>query len=102
MIQAIREWFYRRALRDRKRKAAFELQQDLNYLKAFKRDMLEYNEDNARRRMSELKKKEEPTIQEEQELDAILDVISQSKATKTEYNKTAKVLEDVQNYISVI
>lgn len=102
IMKTIREFFYRLRLRNQKRRALFEIEQDLRYLETFKSDMFKYDEGKARKRMAELKQKEKRTEIEDAEFDKILEVISQSKAVKNEFNQSKKVAEDVRNYISLL
>lgn len=99
----LKRWWYKIQLRKRKEQALFEVGQDINYILAFKGDMVEYDESRARKRMSELKSKGESiTDKEEMELDKILEVIAESKATKNEYRQSMKLQEDLKKYISLL
>lgn len=102
MIQTIREWFYTRRIIRNKRRAIFEMKQDMRYIETQQKDMLHYNEGPARKRMAEIKAKEEPTEIEESELENILSVIATSKAVKQSYNETKKVMEDNIVYLNML
>lgn len=102
MIKAIREFFYKRGLKARKRRALYEVSQDLRYIEEFKGTMLDYDEGKARSRMAELKRKETRTPEEESEYEQILGVLAISKAVKNEYEKSTELLEDLKNYISLL
>ena len=101
-MNKLREWYYKRKLRIQKEKGLFEVRQDLTYIKTFKGEMLKYDESKARKRMSELKSKENRTPQEETELDGVLDVIAESKATKNEYRQSEKLASALEDYISLL
>lgn len=102
MIQTIREFFYKRAIIRQKRRAIYELQLDLEFIKKVKGEMLSYNEAPARKRMAELKKEENLSDIQEQELNTIVSVIAESKATKEEYRKSKQVMEELIQYVNEI
>lgn len=89
-------------LKSHKKRALFELKTDLQYLMKFKGDMIKYDEGKARKRMAELKKIENRTPIQETELDTVLNVIADSKAVKNEYQKTAQLIKDVEDYLSIL
>ena len=101
-MKTIREFFYRWTLKNHKRKALFEMECDINFLETCKSTMLRYDESKARKRMAELKKLESPSEVEQQELDKILNVLAESKATKNEWEKTKEVADQVRQYISTL
>lgn len=103
MISSFKSWVYQKRLKKQKIKAWFEVGSDIRYLEEFKGDMLGYDEGPARKRMAELKKKEDKITQtEQQELEAILNTISESKAVKNEHQKCTILLKDLENYISIL
>lgn len=89
-------------LKEHKERALFEVEQDLRYIETFKKDMLDYDEEPARRRMSQLKKKDERTEEEDQELEAVIETISESKGVKNEWEKSNQLAKDLRNYISLL
>lgn len=98
----MRNFLYNIRLKNQKRRALFEVTKDIEYLKKFKGDMLEYDEGPARRKMSQLKKQDERTDEEEQELMMIVETITESKAVKNEFEKSDELRQDLQNYISML
>lgn len=102
MIRFIRHFIYNLRLKAQKRRALFEVRQDLRYIKEFKGDMLEYDESKARARMGELKRKEERTDEEQAEYEQVLGVIAMSKAVKNEWEKSQELARDLENYISLL
>jgi hypothetical protein len=84
-------------------KALYEVRVDLRYIKEFKGEMITYDEGPARKKMAQLKQKgESRTPIEEQELDAILDTIAESKAVKNEWNQSLKLEEDLLKYLALL
>lgn len=102
MKNYIKNLYYKWNLKRQKERAIFEVAQDIRYIESFKKDMLDYDETKARKRMSELKKIDNKSEIEEAELDTIIGIVSQSKATKNEYEKSKALLIDLENYISII
>lgn len=102
MFTKIREMYYRNRMRAAKRRGLFEVERDIEYLMAFKGDMIRFDESKARKRMAELKKIDQRSPVEEAELDAILGVISESKVVKNEYEKSKFLAEDLKKYISFL
>jgi hypothetical protein len=98
----MRETYYKWRLKNQKMRALFEIKQDLSYLMRFKSDMYKYDEGKARKRMVELKKIENRTDVENAELDAVLNVIAESKAVKNEVEKTTILIKDIENYITLL
>lgn len=103
-MNQIKKWWYKVSLKMQKEKAIYEISQDMKYIETFKGGMLSYDESKARRRMAELKKipDESKTEIQHQELEHVLDVISKSKATKQEYERSKAVLGDLKDYISIL
>ncbi len=101
-MKTLREYIFAWGLKRHKERAVFEMKQDLIYLETFKGDMIKYDESKARKRMSELKAIENRNEKQEAELDAVLNVISESKATKANYNQTEKLIGELENYISTL
>ena len=102
MIETIKNWWMTRKLRLHKERALFEVQTDLAYLYTFKKEALHCDEDTARKRMAELKKIESPTPEQSEEMGNLINEISQSKATKNEVEKSAELVRDLENYISLL
>ncbi len=98
----IRELYYRWKLKNQKRRALHEVNQDLLYIKTFKQEALQCDEGPLRHNMSMLKKKEDKTPEEEKTYEAILDTIAESKAVKNEFQKTSELAKDIENYISLL
>ena len=102
MIEKIREMFYRWRLKNQKRRGLFEAKCDLVYLRAFKGDMLKYDEGKARKRMSELKAITNRDEKQELELDTVLNVIAESKAVKNEFSQTERLIKHLEVYIDTL
>lgn len=107
MIDSSQEQKFLGELLEAKQKAVFELQQDLRYLETFKGSLLAEGADaKARASMAELKRKGQDkdglTEAEQAELEAVLEFIQEVKKTVTAYEKTKKVLNEVQEYISCL
>lgn len=102
MIDIIRNWFFRKDLLKKKRRVLFEVEKDLQYLKKFKAFYLNFDEDKARARMAELKKKEDRTDKEQAELEEVVGKIAMSKAVKNEWEKSQELRDDLNRYISII
>lgn len=103
MITKIKEWFWTRRLRNMKLRAIFEVKKDIEYIRKVKKNMVEYDEGKARKRMAELKNKGETRTEQEQlEYEAVIDVISESKAIKNELEKNVKLVKDLEKYLDII
>lgn len=99
----MKNWYLKWKLRRQKLRAIFEIEQDLNYIRVFKKDILEFDESKARKRMKELNQKgDQRTPHENAELDAVLQCIAESKAVKNEYEKSTALLKDIYNYVSLL
>lgn len=102
IIIAIREWYYANRLKAQKRRAIFEVEQDLRFIEKFKGDMLKYDESKARKRMAELRRKETRTEVDETELEQVMGIISMSKAVKNEWEKSTELKKDLEKYVSLM
>ncbi len=102
MIKIIRDFIYRIRLKAQKRRALYEVCQDLRYIEEFKGEMLHYDESKARSRMGELKRKEDRTDVEQAEYEQVLGIIALSKAIKNEHEKSTDLAKDLENYISLL
>lgn len=96
------EFFLRRGLRKQKERAIYEVGKDIEFIKAFKKDWLDYDETNDRKRLAVLKRKEELTDEEQNEFEKINNNIVISKAVKNEYEKSLELLEQLKQYVQII
>lgn len=101
-MNTIKNWFLKRGLRKQKERALYEVEFDIKYIEVFKSDILKLDETPLRKRMTELKKKESLTEQEEIENYKLLAKINESKAVKNEYEKSKELAADLRNYLSII
>lgn len=101
-MKKIQQFFFKRGLRRQKERAIFELEKDLQYIETFKAEMLSLDETPLRKRMGELKRKEDRTDEEEQNLAGILEKIALSKAVKNEHEKTKQLIQDCKDYLTII
>lgn len=101
-MNKIKQLIFKISLIHQKERAIYEASKDMEYLMNFKGDMIKYDESKARKRMAELKAKENRTEVEEAELEQVISTIAESKSVKLNYRKTVELKEDLEKYISII
>ena len=98
----LKEYFLKKGLLKHKEQALYEVTQDIKFIELFKSEMLRYDENPARKRMAVLKKIEEPTVEQQEELTGIINTLSESKAVKNEHEKSKQLAVDLENYIACL
>lgn len=86
-----------------KRKVLVEVRKDIQFLDTYKRDLLDFNEDDAREQLSAIHNNEGLSPQEKAQRKApIEELIADSNAVRKNYQDSLDLEKDIMEYIKII
>ena len=96
------KWILKQLLKLRKMKAYIEVSQDIKFIEVELKDKLNYDIGSARKELSKLNSKENPTSDESIRLSILSVAIAQHQATKKEHTDLKVLQKNIPKYIKLI